>query len=100
MCILEKEGGEPCVYVDKHMLASYPGPSHKAGRGPGTHCVRMRNVFRFSLRKSIVHVPYSCGTYPAPPTKRLGPACTWYEAKHHSSLVPRPLTHSSFVVGA
>ena len=60
------------MYVHKHMLASYPGPSHKAGRGPGTHCVCMCNVFRFSLRKNIVHVPYSRGTYPAPPTKQLG----------------------------
>jgi len=25
-------------------LASYPGPSHKARRGPGTHYVRMRVI--------------------------------------------------------
>ena len=56
-----------------NILASYPGPSHKVGRGPGTHCLRMRNVFRFPLCKKH-------------PTHTL---LTWD--------VPRPLPQSGFV---
>ena len=33
------------------LLASHPGPSQKAGKGTGTHCLRMCVIFHFSLCK-------------------------------------------------
>ena len=40
-----REGMAQRHLLSGFQLASYPGPSHKAKRGPGTHCVCMRVIF-------------------------------------------------------
>ena len=81
-------------------LVSYPGPSHKSGRRPGTRCLRMRNIFRlFFSVKNIIHLPCPRGIHAKNYTNPLAPhpgpyhkaVCGRGLAEHHSRWIYQSL---------